>query len=211
MIWEFAVGTLISLFAIINPMGAVPNYAALTSGFTLSEKRLVIKKAALVAFIILVIFTIIGHLIFDFLHITVGSFRIAGGIVLIIIALEMVKGNTPQSRLNPKEKKENLERDQIGVVPLGIPLLAGPGSITTVMIAATDGEPNRIVSTMLIIVCTGFVLSFAYVILRNSDLIFKRIGRTGTKVVSRIMGLLLAAIAVQFVADGIKDLFPILA
>jgi multiple antibiotic resistance protein len=211
VVWEFALATLLSLFAIINPMGAVPNYAVLTTGYTLKEKRLVIKKAVLVAFILLILFTIIGHLIFDFLHITVGSFRIAGGVVLLIIALQMVRGDTPYSKLNPKEKVENLERDQAGVVPLGVPLLAGPGSITTVMIAATDGEPTRLVSILVIIICTGLVLSFAYIVLRNSDIIFKRIGRTGAKVFSRIMGLLLAAIAVQFMAEGIKDLFPILA
>ncbi len=123
----------------------------------------------------------------------------------------MVRGNTPQSKLNPREKEENLERDQVGVVPLGVPLLAGPGSITTVMIAGSDSDLGWMVSIMVIVICTAIVLSTAYIVLRNSDLIFKRIGRTGTKVFSRIMGLLLAAIAVQFVADGIKDLFPVLA
>lgn len=210
MIWEFALATLVSIFAIINPMGAVPNYAALTTGYTRIEKKLVVKKAVVVALIVLVLFAIIGKYIFEGLNITVPGFRVAGGVVLFIIAMDMVRGNTPQSKMNAKEKQENLDKDQVGVVPLGVPLLAGPGSITTVMIAVSDGGEDHITSLIVVILCILVVLSTAYLVLRNSDLIFDRLGRTGTKVFSRIMGLLLAAIAVQFIADGLKGLFPVL-
>jgi multiple antibiotic resistance protein len=211
VVLEFALSTLLSLFAIINPMGAVPNYAALTTGYTLKDKRLVIKKAILVALIVLILFTLIGQVIFEFLNITVPAFRIAGGAVLFLIAMDMVRGNTPQAKLNPKEKEENLDKDQVGVVPLGVPLLAGPGSITTVMITVSDGGPNRVISILVVVACVTIVLAFAYLVLRNSDLIFKRLGRTGTKIFSRIMGLLLGAIAIQFMADGLMGLFPVLA
>lgn len=207
MVLEFAISTLISIFAIINPMGAVPNYAVLTQGFDPKDKRMVVKKAVLVAGGILIVFTLLGRLIFEALHITVDGFRVAGGAVLFLIAMEMVRGNTPQAKLNPKEKKENLERDQVGVVPLGIPLLAGPGSITTVMIAVADSPTNKFLGMLVVIASVLLVLLFAYLVLRNSDKIFKRLGRTGTKIFSRIMGLLLGAIAVQFMADGIKGLF----
>ncbi|MGA1848812.1 MAG: MarC family protein [Thermoplasmatota archaeon] len=207
MLLEFAVSTLISIFAIINPMGAVPNYVILTQGFSRPEKRRVVKKAVLVAIGILILFTIAGRVLFDALHITVDAFRIAGGVVLFLIAMEMVRGNTPQAKLNPKEKKENLERDQVGVVPLGLPLLAGPGSITTVMIAVADPPVNRLLSILVVVVSVLTVMLFAYVVLRNSDRIFDRLGRTGTKIFSRLMGLLLGAIAVQFIADGIKGIF----
>ncbi|MBN1540114.1 MAG: MarC family protein [Candidatus Thermoplasmatota archaeon] len=207
VILEFALSTLISIFAIINPMGAVPNYAVLTQGYSLKDKRMVIKKAILVAGGILVIFALLGKLIFEALNITVDGFRVAGGAVLFLIAMEMVRGNTPQAKLNPKEKKENLEKDQIGVVPLGIPLLAGPGSITTVMIAVADSPTNKFLGIMIVIASVLLVLLFSYFVLRNTDRIFKRLGRTGTKIFSRIMGLLLGAIAVQFIADGIKGLF----
>jgi len=204
---EFAVSTLISIFAIINPMGAVPNYVILTQGFSRAEKRAVVKKAVLVAIGILILFTIAGRVLFDALHITVDAFRIAGGVVLFLIAMEMVRGNTPQAKLNPKEKEENLERDQVGVVPLGLPLLAGPGSITTVMIAVGDPPVNRILSILVVIASVLVVMLFAYMVLRNSDRIFDRLGRTGTKIFSRLMGLLLGAIAAQFIADGIKGIF----
>ncbi|MFO8052254.1 MAG: NAAT family transporter [Thermoplasmatota archaeon] len=209
MEWEFALSTLISLLAIINPMGAVPNYAALTQGYTISERKRVVKKAVIVALVILILFTLIGRFIFGFLNITVDAFRVAGGVVLFMIALDMVKGNTPMSKLNPKERDYHLEKEQVGIVPLGIPLLAGPGSITTVMITVSDGPENRIFGVLLVVSSIIIVLSFAYLVLRNSDIIFKRIGRTGTKIFSRIMGLLLGAIAVQFMADGIIGLFGI--
>lgn len=207
VLWEFALSTLISIFAIVNPMGAVPNYVALTQGYTLKEKRLVIKKAVMVALIVLLIFTLVGRFIFDALHITVDGFRVAGGIVLFLIAMEMVRGNTPQSKLNPKEKQENLDKDQVGVVPLGVPLLAGPGSITTVMIAVADSPTNTAVGMLVVLASVLIILFLAYMVLRNSDRIFDKLGRTGTKIFSRIMGLLLGAIAVQFIADGIKGLF----
>lgn len=211
MVLEFVIATLLSLFAIINPMGAVPNYVVLTSGYTLKEKRLVIKKAVMVALGVLIIFTLLGQFIFDFLNITVPAFRIAGGAILFLIAMDMVRGNTPQAKMNQKEKEENLDKDQVGVVPLGVPLLAGPGSITTVMIAVSDNSHNQLISILVVVACVSFVLLFAYMVLRNSDLIFKRLGRTGTKIFSRIMGLLLGAIAIQFMADGLKGLFPVLA
>ncbi len=210
VVLEFALATLISLLAIVNPMGAVPNYVALTSDYTLKEKKRVIKKAVAVALIVLIVFGLLGQFIFDFLNITVPGFRVAGGVVLFIIAMDMVQGKTPGSKLNKKEKAENLEKDQVGVIPLGVPLLAGPGSITTVMIAVSDSGENFLVSALVVSGCITVVMIFAYLVLRNSDKIFKRLGRTGTKIFSRIMGLLLAAIAIQFIADGIKGLFPIL-
>ena len=188
-------------------MGAVPNYVALTQGYTLKDKRRVIKKAVMVALIVLLIFTIVGRFIFDALNITVDGFRVAGGVVLFLIAMEMIRGNTPQSKLNPKEKQENLDKDQVGVVPLGVPLLAGPGSITTVMIAVADSPTNKAVGMLVVVASVLLILIFAYMVLRNSDRIFDKLGRTGTKIFSRIMGLLLGAIAVQFIADGIKGLF----
>jgi len=210
VIWEFALSTLVSIFAIINPMGAVPNYVALTSEFTSEEKKRVVKKAVIVAFFVLVLFTLAGHLVFEFLNITLPAFRVAGGAVLFLIAMDMVRGNTPHAKLNPREKEENLEKEQVGVIPLGVPLLAGPGAITTVMIAVSDGEPNRLVAALVVVLCVSFVLSFGYIVLRNSDRIFDRIGRTGTKIFSRLMGLLLAAVAIQIIADGLKGLFPAL-
>lgn len=205
---EFIIATFLSIFAIINPMGAVTNYAALTQGFTQKEKKMVVKKAVLVALFILILFSMIGQIIFYSIGITIDAFKVAGGIVLLIIALEMVRGQTPQSKLNEKEKAENLEKAQVGVVPLGVPLLAGPGAITTVMIAASS-HGHTISSTLIVILSIMAVLIISYLILRKSDIIFEKLGRTGTKIFTRIWGLLLGAIAIQFIADGLKVLLGI--
>jgi multiple antibiotic resistance protein len=205
--YNFIITTFVSIFSIVNPLGAVANYASLTQGYTLKEKRKVIKKAVAVAFGILVAFALIGTLIFDLLDITIDGFRVAGGIVLLIISLEMVRGRTPQSKLNDKEKEDALEREQVGVVPLGIPLLAGPGAITLVMASVSEGSGGNLFSIVVVIGSTFIVCSISYLILRNSDMLLERMGRTGTRIMSRIMGLLLAAIAIQFIANGLMGLF----
>ncbi|MCU0799496.1 MAG: MarC family protein [Candidatus Thermoplasmatota archaeon] len=207
MDYNFIITTFVSIFSIVNPLGAVANYASLTQGYTLKEKRKVIKKAVAVAFGILVAFALIGTLIFDLLDITIDGFRVAGGIVLLIISLEMVRGRTPQSKLNDKEKEDALEREQVGVVPLGIPLLAGPGAITLVMASVSEGSGGNLFSIVVVIGSTFIVCSISYLILRNSDMLLERMGRTGTRIMSRIMGLLLAAIAIQFIANGLMGLF----
>src|SRR5947199_5675878 len=133
---------------------------------------------------------------------TIPAFKIAGGVLLFGVALEMLHGERPRSRLTAQEREETLERDEVAIVPLGIPLLAGPGAITTVMIYMTapvsDSADKMFVFAGILVA----VLS-ALVLLHNADRIFRKIGRTGTRAFGRIMGLLLAAIAVQFVIDGI--------
>jgi multiple antibiotic resistance protein len=200
-----------SILAIVNPMGAVTSYAALTQGYTKEERFRVVRKAVIVAFATLVVFTLIGQVIFDFFNITVNSFRVAGGIVILLIALDMVRGQTSPINVSDKEKADAIEREQVGVIPLGIPLLTGPGAITTVMIATSEtpeGLSNYLwIGLILFSIAAVMVLSF--IILRRSDMIFDRIGRTGTKIFSRLFGLILAAVAVQFIANGINGLFDL--
>ena len=200
-----------SILAIVNPMGAITSYAALTQGYSRKEKERVVKKAVLVASFTLVVFALIGQLIFDFFNITVNSFRIAGGIVILLIALDMVRGQTSPINVSEKEKADALEREQVGVIPLGIPLLTGPGAITTVMIATSQnfvGTDKWLwLSAIMLSIFSVMLLSF--IILRRSDAIFDRIGRTGTKIFSRLFGLILAAVAIQFIANGINGLFKL--
>ncbi len=205
--YYFILQTFVAIFSIVNPLGSVANYATLTQGYTLKEKRRVIKKAVAVALGVLVIFTLLGSLIFDLMSITINGFRVAGGIVLLIISLEMVRGRTPQSKLNDKEKEDALEREQVGVVPLGVPLLAGPGAITVVMGFSADSGESWGLTMVVVLGSATIVCAISYLILRNSDRLLQRLGRTGTRIMSRIMGLLLAAIAVEFIANGIMGLF----
>ncbi|MDG6226123.1 MAG: NAAT family transporter [Candidatus Thermoplasmatota archaeon] len=211
--FEVVFATFISIIAIVNPMGAVTTYAALTLGYTKKEKEQVVRKAALVAFFTLAVFTIAGRFIFGFFNINVNSFRIAGGIIILLIAIDMVRGQTSPMKITDKEKADHLEREQVGIIPLGIPLLAGPGAITTVMIATSQNDTGLGEWPWIgvVVICCALVMIASYLILRRSDMIFDRIGRTGTKIFGRLMGLILGAVAVQFIVNGLKEIFPSLS
>jgi multiple antibiotic resistance protein len=201
----------LSILAIVNPMGAVTSYAALTQGYTKQERYRVVQKAVLVAGITLVVFALVGQFIFKFFSITIDSFRLAGGIVILLIALDMVRGQTSPINVSEREKADAIEREQVGVIPLGIPLLTGPGAITTVMIATSDepGGTTYWIWIALILASILLVMVLSFLILRRSDIIFEKIGRTGTKIFSRLFGLILAAVAIQFIATGINGVFDL--
>ena len=206
---NFALATFIGILAIVNPMGAVSNYVALTEGYKRREKRAAVKKAVIVGAIVLLVFAFLGRFIFEFFSITVDGFKVAGGVVLFMIAMDMVRGMTSPSKLTEKEKIDSMEREQIGIIPLGIPLLAGPGSISTVMITMSASHQPILFTTLVVVISIAVVMAISYLILRQSDRIFEKIGRAGTKAISRIMGLILATIAIQFIASGIIGLFNI--
>jgi len=189
-----------SIFAIVDPLGVTPFFSILTEGMTADEKRRVIVKTCLVAGSTLAFFALFGQWIFAAFGFSLPAFRIAGGLLLFGVAFEMLHGERPRSRLTQLEREESLERDAVGVVPLGIPLLAGPGAITTVMVYMTI--PAAPEDTMFVFLGILVAVVATFVLLHHADRIFRRIGRTGTRAIGRIMGLLLAAIAVQFVIDG---------
>ena len=200
----FGATAMASIFAIVDPLGVVPFFSVLTEGMTPVQKQNIVSKACITATITLGVFAIFGQWIFAGFGFTIPAFKIAGGIVLFGVALEMLRGERSRTRLTPQEREETLERDEVAVVPLGIPLLAGPGAITTVMIymahpVAGPEDKLFVFAGILVAILSAFVL------LHNADRIFKRIGRAGTRAVGRVMGLLLTAIAVQFIIDGIFD------
>lgn len=191
-----------AIFAVVDPIGVVPFFAILTEGMDASTKRTIITKSCLVATIILGFFAVFGQIVFAIFGFSIPAFEIAGGIMLFAVAFEMMQGQRPNTKLTEPEREETLARDDVSVIPLGIPLIAGPGAITTVMIymTRTTGDPFDklfvFAGIAIAILTTFFVMHFA-------DRIFQRIGRTGTRAVGRIMGLLLAAVAIQFIITGI--------
>ena len=198
----FAATAIASIFAIVDPLGVIPFFAVLTEDMSVAEKRDVISKSCIVATATLGIFAVFGQGIFAAFGFTIPAFEIAGGILLFGVAFEMMHGERPRTKMTESERTETLEREDVGVIPLGIPLLAGPGAITTVMIYMTSPvadplDKMSIFAGILIAILASFVL------MHYADQIFRRIGRTGTKAFGRIMGLLLAAIAVQFILNGI--------
>ncbi len=202
----FGAAAMASIFAIVDPLGVVPFFSVLTEGMTPVQKQQIVSKACLTATITLGTFAIFGQWIFAAFGFTIPAFKIAGGILLFGVAFEMLHGERSRSRLTDKEREETLERaDEVAVVPLGIPLLAGPGAITTVMIYMTHPVADP---ADKLFIFAGILVSTvaAFFLLHNADRIFRRLGRTGTRAVGRVMGLLLAAIAVQFIIDGVFDI-----
>ena len=203
------VAILVSVFAIVNPVGTIPTFVALTNGYTLRERRHVVTKAVLVGCGVLLVFGLAGERIFQVFSITIPAFRIAGGILIFKVAFDMLHGERPRSDSNEHEIADALERESIGITPLGVPLLTGPGAITTVMIfIASNPAP---VDRALIYGAVVLVFGVTFLLLLVGERLFAFMGRSGLMVFTRIMGLILAAVAVQFVVNGIRAALPGLA
>jgi multiple antibiotic resistance protein len=199
----YAITVFTAIFAIVDPTGNIPIFYTLTQRFTRKERLQIAKRAVVAAAITLVVFGLIGQYIFTLFSITIPGFRIAGGLLLFRVAFNMLYGVTPGTKSTDKEKEESLEKDMLGVVPLGIPLLAGPGAISTVMLY--NAQPS-LSNTIIIFISVIGTLIITYFLLCNVDRIFNRLGRVGSLAISRIMGLILAAIAIQFIINGIHQL-----
>ncbi|MCX8174334.1 MAG: MarC family protein [Thermoplasmata archaeon] len=201
----FALATFASIFAIVDPLAVIPFFVSLTDGYSKQEKHIIIIRSVIVAFTILVIFALLGEYIFRIFGFTIHAFKIAGGLLLFTIAFEMLQGEKSKTKITEKDKEEALAREEIGIVPLGVPLLAGPGAITTVMIYVTYAQRTDFaaVGYGIIIGSIAIVCVLAYIFLNVADKIFARAGRIGIIAFSRIMGLILAGVAVQFIIDGV--------
>ena len=199
----YIVSIFIGILAIVNPFGNISFFTTLTQGFSIEEKKRVLNKAIIAATITLIVFGLLGSYIFSLFSITIPAFRIAGGLLLFRVAFSMLYGSTPGTKSTEKEKQESLEREMVGVIPMAIPMLAGPGAISTVMLYVSEGNLIDLIVVLISIFATMIV---TYVLLRNADKIFSRIGRVGSMAISRIMGLILAAVAVQFLINGIHDI-----
>ncbi len=209
----FAITTFAAIFAIVNPMGATTFFVVLSRDYAPDLKRRVIEKAILSATIVLILFAFAGTYIFGLFGTTIPAFEIAGGILLFRIALTMMQGERPRTQLTPQDREEALQREMVGVVPLGIPMFAGPGAITTVMVfmaGTSTAQGIDFIRVVIILACVLVTMITGWIMLANADRIFKRIGRMGVYAFSRIMGIIIAAVAVQFVLNGITSWAPAL-
>lgn len=198
----FLLTVLAAIFALVNPLGAVPTLVSLTEGFSDEERAKVIRKAIMVAGGMILGFMFLGEYIFSVLGIDISDFKIAGGILLFKVAFDMIQGKISSTKLTPLEKQDYLEREAVGIVPIGVPLLAGPGSITTAIIYF-NSKSNGILDRFAVIGAIVIVMIIAFFVLKFSVRILNRLGRSGSLIISRIMGLLLAAIGVEFIVSGI--------
>jgi len=196
-----------ALFAIVDPVGVIPIFLLATRGYTLTQSRTAARLAALTVFGVLMLFTFAGQLILDFFGIRLAAFSVAGGLLLLLLALSMVQAHVSPQRQTQEEAMEAEEKDAVGVVPLGVPLLAGPGAITHMIVAAgaARGEP---VQQAALLIPVALVALSVWVSFRAAPAIEARLGRTGIHVVTRLMGLIIAAISVEMIASGLGKLFP---
>lgn len=199
-----AIRTFLTMFVVIDPIGLVPMFLALAGGRDAAEKRRLALRAVLVAGGILVAFGLGGAWLLGRLGISLDAFRVAGGVLLFRIAVQMVFAS--YERETKAEKDEARIRQDISVFPLAIPIIAGPGAIASLMILVGEAKAYPL-GFVLVLAMTGIVLVLAHMALVVSEPIGRLLGQTGVNVVTRVLGVLLAALAVQYVADGARGLF----
>jgi multiple antibiotic resistance protein len=191
-----------SILFIVDPFAVIPTFLAMTPRDSPEQRRLLAKRGALTCAITLIAFAVGGSVIFKVFGITIGAFKIAGGVLIGLNALDMVQARRSQQRETAIEKAEGIEKDDIGIMPLGVPMLAGPGAISTVMVLALGAK--TVAATIAVYVSILLTALITYYVLAAATMVERRLGQTGMRILTRIMGLVLCAIAVQFILDGIK-------
>ena len=197
---QFFILCLTTLFTLINPIGIAPLLMVMTERFSKDEKVKIARKGSATALITLLLFAILGSLIFSFFGITLEAFQIMGGILFFRNGLRMLDAKVGRSRTTPAEQEESQESDDIAISPIGIPLIAGPGAITATMLLSS--QTPQIYSYLTLGLSIMIVLTFVHVILRNGDVLMRVLGTSIMRIIQRLMGLILLVIAVQFVING---------
>jgi len=190
------------IFAIVDPFGYIPIFIAMTAKDSEARRRVMLGKACLTAGIVLTLFTFVGNYILTFFGISIPALQITGGLLLLVIGFEMLKVLPIGEKLSAVEENEGVEKEDISIVPLAIPMLSGPASIATVVVLAAESDHMAPQGYFVIVLAVALTLGGTYVVLRSAGKILNYVGVTGLNVVTRIMGLLLCAMAVQFVING---------
>jgi multiple antibiotic resistance protein len=197
--------SLSAVFFVVDPVGVVPIFLAITAGDSEAKMRRTALRACIVAGGLLLFFALFGGVIFQVFGVSLAAFRVAGGILLLITSLDMLRARPSETRTSRTEEQEGVAKDDVALVPLAMPMLAGPGAIASAMVLMSKGGESLL---MAVPVLAAIVLTFvaSYFILRASNLVQRVLKQSGVAILERVMGLILAAIAVQFMADGAKDL-----
>jgi multiple antibiotic resistance protein len=201
---RFSVLAVSSIFFLVDPFAAIPAFLAITAGADRQRQRRMARRGALTCFIVLMTFALAGKLIFRMFGITLPAFEIAGGVILLLIGIDMIEAKRSPTQELSDETAEATAKDDAGIVPLGIPMLAGPGAISSVMILV--GEALKFWELMVILGAISLTAWISYLILNGADRVRRIMGETGIRILVRIMGLLLVALAVQFFVNGLTDL-----
>jgi multiple antibiotic resistance protein len=198
-----------TIFVIVNPIEATLVYVTLTASLDARAKSHIYRRTTLVAFAIAILFSLGGDAVLRIFGITVDSLRVAGGILLFLVAMDMLRGVRQQKKVTEAELLDANQREDISIFPLAIPLLTGPGAITTVVVLM--GAASSYAEKVLVLLAIAMTFLATYFILKFSEYIDRAMGITGIMVMTRIMGLILGAVAVNFVAAGAWNLYKAMA
>ncbi len=201
---RFSLLAVSSIFFLVDPFAAIPSFLAITNGVEPARRARMARKGALTCFIVLTTFAFAGRLIFRMFGITLPAFEIAGGLILLLIGLDMLEAKRSPTQEASGDTEEAASKEDAGIVPLGIPMLAGPGAISSVMVLV--GQVNTAWQMAAIVGCIAFTALVSYWVLAGASRVRTFMGETGIRILVRIMGLLLVALAMQFFVNGLTDL-----
>ncbi|HEX7360730.1 MAG TPA: MarC family protein [Bryobacteraceae bacterium] len=196
--------SLTAVFFIVDPFAATPAFIAMTAGYEHVRRRQMARRAAITCLVILTLFATIGKYLFRAFGITLPAFKLAGGLLLLLIALDMLQARRSRTRETPEEQSNTGAAEEVGIIPMGIPMLAGPGSISTVMVLV--GQTPSWHGIIPVLVGIGITSGVSYIVLVAADRVATALGEIGIRVVTRLMGLLLTAIAFQFFVSALVDM-----
>lgn len=206
-LFQFSVTSFVALFFVVDPFAAVPLLLSMTRGDSRERRALTARRAAITVGVVLLGFAAVGSLIFRIFGIDMASFRVAGGILLFLMALDMMQASTSRTRTSEEEVKEGVDMAEMGTVPLGVPMLAGPGAMSTVTVLVQSAKGSH--TKLAVVACAVLLTSvLTYFVLRAAEPLGRLLKTTGLSILSRVMGLILAAVAVQIVITGIHEAFP---
>jgi multiple antibiotic resistance protein len=208
---SFTLLAISSILIIINPLGATLIYVSLTTTLDRPAQNIIARDACRFALLLLLIVAVVGAWILQLFGISLEAFRIAGGILLFGIGMEMVYAKTSRTKLTATEKYESRDTDDIAIMPIAIPMIAGPGAITTTIVLMNEAIALTPLAVGVVFLSIILSIVITYYMMLNSDYIMLKIGQREYRAINRLMGMLLIAIAVQFVLTGIRTAFPLLA
>jgi multiple antibiotic resistance protein len=199
---HFALLALTSVLFIVNPIAVIPTYLVITRTETAGQRASTARRACFAATCILIAFAVGGQQIFNLFGITIDAFRVAGGLILWVVAMDMLHGER-RTQESATEISEGSAKEDVALTPLAMPMLAGPGAVSTVMVLA--GQAGPMTEKLAVYVAILVTMALSWIVLRLGERVVLRVGETGIRVMTRIMGLLLAAVAVQFVITGARN------
>jgi multiple antibiotic resistance protein len=199
----------ITLLAIVDPIQSSAMFATLTAGMTREEQIRISRRAAIAAFVALVVFGFVGEWLLNVLGVSFGSFRVAGGLLLLLVGFNMVFAKTAAKQDRPPDGTTAVPADDIAIFPLAIPMIAGPGALTTIVTLVSKRRTSP-VEDALVVVIAFVVIALTLLAMRVSGRLLKFFGTSGVSAVSRVMGIIVASISIQLIVNGLRQLFPIL-